>query len=139
MARCCPVYCGRAYGRDQGAGAHTTGIHHIRGRHYLLEVGCHDTLDGYPFPMAALVQCHRGLLEISSWPRCVSRQTHSACTGRSYKAMHSSPRRTKSGTRRLSWSDPLHIVGLMFTQSILRNAAIPNYLIPMPFQKVTRL
>ena len=61
---------------------------------------------------------------------------NNASTGCSCKAAHSSQRRTKSGIRRLYRSGPLHIAGLMFTQSILRNAAIPNYLIPMPFQKV---
>ena len=66
--------------------------------------------------------------------------THSSCTGCSCKVTDSSPRRTKSGTRRLSRSDPLHhIVGLMHSQSILRNAAIPSYLIPLPFQKVIRV
>jgi hypothetical protein len=49
---------------------------------------------------------------------------------------HSSPRRTKSGTHRLLRSI-ITYRELISAQSILRNAAIPNYLIPMPFQKVT--
>jgi len=102
-----------------------------------LRFGCYDTTDGSPLLMP--VQRYRELLEISFWPRCASRQLIMLAP-----FVHVTRRTAhrvvqKAGLAGLSRSDPLHIVGLMFSQSILRNAAIPNYLMPMPFQKVTRV
>jgi DNA polymerase eta len=98
-----------------------------------LRFGCYETLVD---PLSPWLQ---GIARNKFLAKVRRLSIHNAFTGCSCKATHSSPRRTKSGTRRLSRSDLLHIVGLTFTQSILRNAAIPNYLIPMPFQKVTRV
>lgn len=103
-----------------------------------LRFGCYDTPDVSTFPVA--IQLLQGIARNKFLAKVRQPLTHNFCTGCSCKVTDSSPRRTKSGTRRLSPSDPLHyIVGLMHSQSILRNAAIPNYLIPLPFQKVIRV
>ena len=89
--------------------------------------------------------CYRGSRGTNSWPKCVGgfNVYIFICARRLHGASHSSPHRTRSGTRR-SGSAGYHVSPRKLidptataTQSILRNAAIPNYLIPMPFQKVT--
>jgi hypothetical protein len=75
-----------------------------------LRFGCYHIPDGNPFPIRTTLQ---GIARNKFLAKVRHLSTHSACTSCSCKATatHSSPHRTKSGTRRLCRSEPLQYRG----------------------------
>ena len=86
---------------------------------------------------------HRVLRGINSLPRCVGHPTHPFFASVVY-IWRGTAHRVVQEAGLTGCAIPIitcitKLIDPSPSQSILRNAAIPNYLIPMPFQKVTPL